>query len=94
MNTIKVSDFGFARPFKSSDLINTYCGCVAYAPPESLQGIPYPGPAHDIWSLGMILYKMVSNQTMVEVISETFTIRNGTIHIHDYSYQYHSSVIR
>jgi serine/threonine protein kinase len=48
-----------------------------------LQGIPYPGPAHDIWSMGMILYQMVSNQAMTEVFSQTFTIINGTIHIHD-----------
>ena len=83
MNTIKVSDFGFARPCKSKELVDTYCGCIQYAPPEVLQGIPYPGPAHDTWSMGMILYQMVSNQAMTEVFSQTFTIINGTIHIHD-----------
>ena len=83
MNTIKVSDFGFARPCKSNQLVKTFAGCIQYAPPEMIQGIPYPGPAHDIWSMGMILYQMVSNQAMTEVFSQTFTIINGTIHIHD-----------
>ena len=83
LNTIKVSDFGFARPCKSKELVKTFAGCISYAPPELLLRIPYPGPAHDIWSMGMILYQMVSNQTEAEEFSQTFTIVNGTIHIHD-----------
>jgi len=58
-NTLKVSDFGFARLLKSSELSKTFCGSAAYAAPEILQGIPYSGPPYDIWSMGVILYIML-----------------------------------
>ncbi|KAK3093684.1 hypothetical protein FSP39_018880 [Pinctada imbricata] len=59
MSNIKVSDFGFCRSIEPGDLCKTYCGSAAYAAPEILQGIPYFGPMHDIWSIGVILYIMV-----------------------------------
>ena len=58
-NNVKISDFGFCRSVEQGDLCKTYCGSAAYAAPEILQGIPYFGPLHDIWSLGVILYIMV-----------------------------------
>ncbi|XP_073498430.1 testis-specific serine/threonine-protein kinase 1-like [Phyllobates terribilis] len=60
---IKVSDFGFARRVEEkhkSTLSQTYCGSAAYAAPEILQGIPYEPKVCDIWSLGVILFIMVS----------------------------------
>jgi len=59
-NNVKVSDFGFSRLQTADQLSKTYCGSAAYASPEVLQGIPYQGSAYDIWSLGVILYIMVS----------------------------------
>ena len=58
-NMVKVSDFGFARKVLGGELSKTFCGSAAYAAPEILQGIPYYGPAYDIWSMGVILYIMV-----------------------------------
>lgn len=60
-NNIKLSDFGFSRIQTVDMLSRTYCGSAAYAAPEVLQGIPYHGQSYDVWSLGVILYIMVSN---------------------------------
>ncbi|CAI9730686.1 testis-specific serine serine/threonine-protein kinase 1-like [Octopus vulgaris] len=57
-NNIKLTDFGFARYFRDTDIFKTFCGSAAYAPPEILQGIPYSPVLHDIWALGVILYNM------------------------------------
>uniref|UniRef100_UPI003AAC9C39 testis-specific serine/threonine-protein kinase 6-like n=1 Tax=Centroberyx gerrardi TaxID=166262 RepID=UPI003AAC9C39 len=60
-NQVKISDFGFARiAMESTELSKTYCGSAAYAPPEVLRGIPYDPKKHDIWSMGVILYAMVT----------------------------------
>ncbi len=64
-NNLKITDFGFARDrMKPVDgkvpLSQTYCGSYAYAPPEILTGTPYVGQIADIWSMGVILFVMVS----------------------------------
>ncbi|XP_073415251.1 testis-specific serine/threonine-protein kinase 2 [Dendrobates tinctorius] len=58
---IKLSDFGFARRIDDNQkLSKTFCGSAAYTAPEVLQGIPYEPKVCDIWSLGVILFIMVS----------------------------------
>lgn len=60
-NNVKICDFGFCRQFSSmSELSQTYCGSTAYTAPEVLQGEAYNAVASDIWSLGTILYGIVS----------------------------------
>ncbi|XP_010869898.1 testis-specific serine/threonine-protein kinase 6 [Esox lucius] len=60
-NQVKITDFGFGR-FATGypELCSTYCGSAAYAPPEVLLGIPYDPKKSDVWSLGVILYVMVT----------------------------------
>ncbi len=65
---VKLTDFGFCRLFSSSndgeeveyDLSNTYCGSRAYAAPEVLLGEPYDPRLSDVWSLGVLLYVMLT----------------------------------
>ncbi|XP_060594036.1 testis-specific serine/threonine-protein kinase 1-like [Ruditapes philippinarum] len=57
-NSIKVTDFGFARTFQAGDISKTFCGSAAYAAPEVLRGQPYHLPLHDVWAMGVILYIM------------------------------------
>ncbi|XP_009993559.1 PREDICTED: testis-specific serine/threonine-protein kinase 6 [Chaetura pelagica] len=57
----KLSDFGFSKEAtKCSDLSTTFCGSPAYASPELLMGIPYDAKKSDMWSLGVMLYMMVT----------------------------------
>jgi len=56
---VKLIDFGFTKEFKSDRLLDTYCGSVAYAAPEIVEGKKYSGPAADIWSLGVILFTLL-----------------------------------
>lgn len=60
-NQVRLTDFGFGR-FATGypDLSQTYCGSAAYAPPEVLLGVPYDPKKYDVWSLGVILYVMIT----------------------------------
>ena len=59
-NNIKLADFGFANFYSPTDLLSTWCGSPPYAAPELFEGKQYVGPKADIWSLGVVLYVLVS----------------------------------
>lgn len=57
-----LSDFGFATNTLKSPMLETFCGSYAYCCPEILRGEKYHGPASDVWSMGVVLYALVSSR--------------------------------
>eukprot|EP01095_Lingulamoeba_sp_RSL-Kostka_P011373 TRINITY_DN42_c2_g2_i1.p1 TRINITY_DN42_c2_g2~~TRINITY_DN42_c2_g2_i1.p1 ORF type:complete len:716 (+),score=251.19 TRINITY_DN42_c2_g2_i1:62-2209(+) len=57
----KIIDLGFGNFFIGENhLLKTFCGSPDYAAPELFLGKPYLGVQVDIWSLGVMLYAMLS----------------------------------
>lgn len=59
-NHIKIGDFGFARSYNENELCQTKCGTLTYISPDVLKNESYDPFKSDIWSLGVILFVMVS----------------------------------
>ncbi|TCD68120.1 hypothetical protein EIP91_011485 [Steccherinum ochraceum] len=57
---VKLGDFGFTREFEKGILLETFCGTTGYASPEMLLAKKYLGPEVDVWSLGIILYTLLT----------------------------------
>ena len=75
---LKISDFGFSTQI-SHKRCDTYCGSLAYAAPEVIDGKPYIATFSDIWSMGIVLYAMVIGKlpfTENELTSKKGTERN------------------
>lgn len=56
---LKVIDFGFAKVWDSSKLMQASCGSVAYVSPDVLRGVGYTSKC-DLWSLGVIVFMLLS----------------------------------
>ena len=55
---IKIIDFGFGMYNPENKLQNFFCGTPNYMPPEIAFKKPYVGQKADLWSLGILVYKM------------------------------------
>ena len=55
---IKIIDFGFGMYNPENKLQNFFCGTPNYMPPEIAFKKPYIGQKADLWSLGVLVYKM------------------------------------
>ncbi|KAL0478977.1 hypothetical protein AKO1_007845 [Acrasis kona] len=65
-NTIKLGDFGIARVLKNTmECAKTLVGTPYYLSPELCQEKPYNNKS-DIWSLGCVLYEMVTHKHAFE----------------------------
>ncbi|XP_053178152.1 testis-specific serine/threonine-protein kinase 1-like [Scomber japonicus] len=60
---LKVGDFGFSKRLIYMDshmkLSETYCGSLSYTAPEVLIHSPYNPKVSDVWSMGVVLYRML-----------------------------------
>jgi serine/threonine protein kinase len=59
---IKVTDFGLCGYIQGDKLMSTFCGSPVYCAPECLAKLDYDGRLSDVWSLGVILFVMVTGQ--------------------------------
>ena len=55
---IKIIDFGFGMYNPENKLQNFFCGTPNYMPPEIAFKKPYVGQKADLWSLGVLVYKL------------------------------------
>jgi len=58
--TVKIIDFGYSTFIFPGSKATRQCGSVAYASPEILCGVPYDPFAADLWSLGIMLFAMIT----------------------------------
>lgn len=68
---VKLIDFGLSNLFYRDNLLKTFCGSLYFAAPELLNAQPYVGPEVDVWSLGVVLYVLVSGKVPFEDRSMT-----------------------
>jgi len=69
---VKILDFGIAKLMQSgSEQTSTFMGTLAYASPEQMEGRELDGRS-DIYSLGVMMYQMLSGKLPVKPKNNTF----------------------
>jgi eukaryotic-like serine/threonine-protein kinase len=80
--TLKVTDFGIARAADTTQLTQagTILGTASYVAPEQARGEPV-GPEADIFSLGIVLYEIVTGTVpwKIESVAQLATIGEGPV---------------
>jgi|JI6StandDraft_1071083.scaffolds.fasta_scaffold09610_6 5'-AMP-activated protein kinase catalytic alpha subunit len=57
---VKLADFGLSNTYKPGGKLSSSCGSPCYAAPEIIEAKLYDPLAADTWSLGVVLFFMVS----------------------------------
>jgi len=67
---VKIIDFGFSTCTQPNTKLHMFCGTPSYMPPEIVNKRDYYGPPADIWSLGVLLYAMLSGKFPFKGVTE------------------------
>jgi serine/threonine protein kinase len=86
---VKIADFGMACMLSRdvNSLLKTFCGSPHYASPEIFSGLAYDGKKSDVWSLGVVLYAMLTAQMPFpgQVVGDIMaSIKSGFVEIPDF----------
>ncbi|GBG79352.1 hypothetical protein CBR_g29500 [Chara braunii] len=57
---MKIIDFGLSAILTAGKKLRVHCGSPSYAAPEIVARKLYDGPPVDVWSLGVVLFAMIS----------------------------------
>ncbi|XP_076322446.1 uncharacterized protein LOC143231720 [Tachypleus tridentatus] len=74
LGMVKLTDFGFSNRYYPGQKLKTSCGSLAYSAPEILLGDSYDAPKVDVWSLGVILYMIVSGHAPFQEANDSETL--------------------
>uniref|UniRef100_Q9QYZ6 Sperm motility kinase 2A n=1 Tax=Mus musculus TaxID=10090 RepID=SMK2A_MOUSE len=66
---VKIIDFGLGIQVKPGQKLNLFCGTYPFSAPEVLLSRPYDGPKIDVWTLGVVLYFMVTGKIPFDAAS-------------------------
>ena len=69
-NNIKIIDFGYSTHQENTRKSKLFCGTTSYMPPEVIARREHNGIQADIWSLGVLLYAMVTGKFPFSGINE------------------------
>jgi len=72
---IRVSDFGLCGYVSEQQLMKTFCGSPCYCAPECLCRVQYDGRQSDVWSMGVILYAMVTGEHPWNISNTSIMLR-------------------
>eukprot|EP01111_Echinosteliopsis_oligospora_P012853 TRINITY_DN4464_c0_g1_i1.p1 TRINITY_DN4464_c0_g1~~TRINITY_DN4464_c0_g1_i1.p1 ORF type:complete len:533 (+),score=84.65 TRINITY_DN4464_c0_g1_i1:142-1740(+) len=75
-NHLKLNDFGLSNFVQPDNKMKTFCGSPIYAAPEVMRKTYYSGPVADVWSLGVILFAMVTGCLPWKLNANTNRIEN------------------
>ena len=73
-NILKICDFDFAKRIKKDEPLIAYVGTKGYSAPEVFHGEGYDGKKNDIWSCGVVLYNMLTNNSWPYDIKEYYKL--------------------
>lgn len=72
---VKIADFGLSKFFSGETVLSTMCGSPQYVAPEVLgvgDGLKEYSPAVDMWSIGVILFILLSGYSPFGVYAHLY----------------------